>query len=124
MAAHASVERELTSMWTEACADHEHSPRQRWRLAATNATARRVATDVVDAACELTGSSVASRPARLSRCLRAAYTLRGHISTNGDVLERGAGQLRAPGARHVGVTRRRAPSGVAASAGDVLRSTP
>lgn len=61
---------------------------QRWRLAAANASANRVAVRVVDRACELAGATVAARRAKLSRCLRDAHTLRGHMATNGTVLER------------------------------------
>ncbi len=40
------------------------------------------------AACEIAGIAAASRRSPLSRCLCDAHTLRGHISTNGEVVER------------------------------------
>lgn len=88
MAAVASVERELEALWDEACTHQELSAEQRWRMSIAHATANRIAVEVVDGACELAGTTVTSRRHKLSRCLLDAHALRGHIATNGAVLER------------------------------------
>jgi hypothetical protein len=44
--------------------------------------------EIVDGAAELACTEVAKRASRLSRCLRDVHTLRGHVATNGDVMER------------------------------------
>ncbi len=88
MAALASQERALEELWQEAATDGELSADRRWRTAAVAAHANKVALEVVDGACALAGASVAARTHRLSRCLRDAHALRGHISTSGAVLER------------------------------------
>ncbi len=84
----AAVERELESMWEEALADGRLSTGQRVRLATANAAANRVAVQIGDGSGEIAGTEVAKRTSRLSRCLRDVHTLRGHVSTNGSVLER------------------------------------
>jgi alkylation response protein AidB-like acyl-CoA dehydrogenase len=84
----AAVEQELALMWEEAITVGALSAGQRWRLAAANANGNRVAVRIVDRACELAGTTVAARRNKLSRCLRDAHTLQGHIATNGTVLER------------------------------------
>jgi alkylation response protein AidB-like acyl-CoA dehydrogenase len=90
LGAFAAVEREVETMWEEAEADGRLSTEQRVRLATVNAAANRTAAEVVDRACELAGTEVAKRTARLSRCLRDVHTLRGHVATNGAVQERAA----------------------------------
>ena len=90
MAASASVERELDSMWEEATHPGELSTECRWRLSAANITANRIAVDVVNGACELTGTAVANMKGLLGRCLRDAHTLAGHIATGGTSQERAA----------------------------------
>lgn len=88
LSAVSAAEAELVSMWEQAHAEGHLTAEQRWRLAAVHAHATRTAISVVDGACELAGVTVAARQARLSRCLRDAHTLRGHIATSGTVLER------------------------------------
>jgi alkylation response protein AidB-like acyl-CoA dehydrogenase len=88
LGARAAVERELESMWEEALLDGRLSSAQRVRLATANAAANRAAVAIVDGAGELGGTEIAARTSRLSRCLRDVHTLRGHVATNGSVLER------------------------------------
>jgi alkylation response protein AidB-like acyl-CoA dehydrogenase len=90
LGARAAVEHELRAMWEEAAAGGRLSTAQRVRLATVNAAANRTAVEVVDGAGELAGTEVAKRTSRLSRCLRDVHTLRGHVATNGAVLERAA----------------------------------
>lgn len=87
MAAYASVAHELDGMWAQACEHHELSDDRRWRLATANANANAASVAVVDGACEVTGTAVAARTGRLSRCLRDVQTLRGHIAVSGPALE-------------------------------------
>lgn len=88
LGARAAVERELELMWTEAVTDGRLSTEQRVRLATVNAAANSAAVRIVDGVGELAGTEVARRTSRLSRCLRDVHTLRGHVATNGSVLER------------------------------------
>jgi indole-3-acetate monooxygenase len=88
LGARAAVERELETMWDEAVEHGSLSTGQRVRLATVNAAANRTAVQLVDGAAELAGTEVAKRTSRLSRCLRDVHTLRGHVATNGTVLER------------------------------------
>ena len=94
-AATAAVEAELTAMWSEA-ADGPLSPERRAALATACAHARIAAVDVVDGACELGGTAVSQARSPLSRCLRDAHTLRGHVATGPAVLE-AAAQVRLGG---------------------------
>ncbi len=87
LAATASVERELELLWQEACDVGHLSTERRWRLATSTAHANRAALDVVDGACQLAATAVTAQNHRLSRCLRDAHALRGHISTGAAVIE-------------------------------------
>jgi alkylation response protein AidB-like acyl-CoA dehydrogenase len=88
-AAVALVEAELQAMWDEADA-RSLSVDTRVRLATACVHARDAALDVVDGACELAGSAAVPARSPLSRCMRDAHTLRGHISTGPTVLETAA----------------------------------
>jgi indole-3-acetate monooxygenase len=90
MAATASVEHELDLIWHAARTVGQLSRERRWRLTTAAAHANRAALDVIDGACTLAGSSVAARNHRLARCLLDAHTLRGHLATNGAVVEKAA----------------------------------
>ncbi len=89
-AANAGVESSLGRLWDAATARGQLDARLRVELATANATANRLAVEIVDRACELAGTSMSPADHPLGRALRDAMTLRGHISTNGAVLERAA----------------------------------
>jgi alkylation response protein AidB-like acyl-CoA dehydrogenase len=86
-AATVHVEHELDAMWREAAAGSLTTER-RVALATACVHARRAALEVIDGACDVAGAAVAGRGSPLSRCLRDAHTLRGHVSTGPAVLER------------------------------------
>lgn len=88
-AATAAVEAELTGMWGDA-EGGALSPQRRVALATACVHARLAALDVVDGACELAGTAVSQARSPLSRCLRDAHTLRGHVATGPTVLEAAA----------------------------------
>lgn len=89
-AALGSVERELEAMWDEASQRGELSVETRTRVHGANALANRIAVQVVDMACEMTGTASVASGGVLNRCQRDAYALRGHISTNGASMEQNA----------------------------------
>lgn len=89
-AAHAGVEAALRRLWEAGTEHGELDVRLRVELAVANATANRVAAEIVNRACELVGTSMVPVDHPLNRALRDAMTLRGHISVNGAVMERAA----------------------------------
>jgi alkylation response protein AidB-like acyl-CoA dehydrogenase len=89
-AAVATVERELESMWAEATLLEELSPETRVALHRANLTADRLATRVVELACEMSGTAWLTPGSVLGRCRRDALALRGHISVNGMSAEHNA----------------------------------
>lgn len=88
-AATAAVEGELAAMWHDAARGPLH-PQRRVTLATACAHARIAALDVVEGACELGGTAVGQAGSPLSRCLRDAHTLQGHLATGPTVLESAA----------------------------------
>jgi alkylation response protein AidB-like acyl-CoA dehydrogenase len=86
-ACHASVERELDSMWKEATSDGCLSTHQRVRLFAANALASERSVHIIDSMCDLTGSLSIRRDHPLSRARRDAQALRGHRAVNGEAVE-------------------------------------
>jgi alkylation response protein AidB-like acyl-CoA dehydrogenase len=74
--------------WAEACASGELTHAQRVRNATAASTANTLAVQVVDGVCELAGASISSAASPIGRCLRDVQTLRGHISTCSEVIER------------------------------------
>jgi indole-3-acetate monooxygenase len=89
-ATNAGVEAALGRLWEAAEDRQELDTRLRVEIATANATANRLAVQMVDRACELVGTSMTPVDHPLSRAIRDAVTLRGHISTNGAVMERAA----------------------------------
>lgn len=86
-ACHASVERELESMWVEASTNGRLSPQQRVRLFAANSYASTGSLQVINAVCDLTGSLPIKRDHPLSRARRDAQALRAHRAVNGEAIE-------------------------------------
>jgi alkylation response protein AidB-like acyl-CoA dehydrogenase len=86
-AATALVEAELHALWDDAVAGSLTYGR-RLAVATACAHARIAALEVIDAVTDLTGTAAVNRRSVLSRCIRDAQTLRGHISTGSSVLER------------------------------------
>jgi len=84
----AGVERELDELWAEAVGAGALTDERRASACLANLHANRTAVEVVDAACELTGTAVAARTGVLGRALRDAHTLQGHIAVSGAVAER------------------------------------
>jgi alkylation response protein AidB-like acyl-CoA dehydrogenase len=86
-ACHASVERELKSMWIEATTNGCLSPQQRVRLFAANSFASAQSLQVINTMCDLTGSLSIKRGHPLSRARRDAQALRAHRAVNGEAIE-------------------------------------
>lgn len=87
-AARAGVEHELDAMWDEAeWSGGELTLERRVSLHRANLVAKSLSVEVVEAACEVSGTTAMQRRHVLSRCRRDARALEGHISVNGTSAE-------------------------------------
>lgn len=95
-AANAGVETQLHRMWTAAQTLEPLPADVRIDLLTANVTANRLAVAIVDACCDLAGTSSSPAQHPLARCIRDVHLLRGHISANLATLE-------AAGRAHLGL---------------------